>query len=168
MTDCAMCGDCCENFPLNTPQRADVWGRMILANVARAGTARYEGTGVGRKQAAWMGELEVVSGPHPFKSTDKDGNPTTEMRYRYRCPRFDPVARVCSDHANRPPVCSRYPWYDREVEAGDYRSLPARCSFVADDPSVKLLPIVEVSGGHSNRGAEDARHSDESGDRVRA
>lgn len=136
MTECARCGDCCESFPLNTPERADIWGRAMLTEVGRIG-AKHTGRGVSRKQAAWMGNLTVVAGPYRHE----DGT----MRWRYSCPLFDPVARVCTDHANRPPICSRYPWYDREPDT--YKSLPPRCSFIADTPDVKMLPIVEVRHG---------------------
>lgn len=137
MTECARCGDCCENFPLNTPERADIWGRKLLASVGRTG-AKNTGSGVNRKQAAWMGNLEVVGEPWRHE----DGT----MRWHYRCPLFDPVARLCTDHSNRPPVCSRYPWYGRD-DHGSYKNLPARCSFIADTDDVKMLPIVEVRHG---------------------
>lgn len=113
----------------------------MLAEVGRIG-AKHTGHGVSRKQAAWMGNLSVVKGPERVVPRD-GGEPY--YRWFYSCPLFDPVARVCTDHANRPPICSRYPWYDREPDT--YKSLPPRCSFVADTPDVKMLPIVEVRHG---------------------
>lgn len=149
-----MCGDCCTSFPLNTPERADIWGKKMLALIGRGG-AGWHFTGATRKMWAWMANLEIVSGPEWV--TSKDGK--SYWRWFYRCPVFDDQTRMCGDHTNRPALCRRYPWYGREPEAGDYRTLSPRCSFIADDPSVKMLPIVEVRHGRADRGPEALRHS---------
>lgn len=133
MTDCARCGDCCERFPLNTPERADIYGRKMLANV---GGRAVDSDGVQRKQWAWMGNLTPVDGPW----RDSDGT----LRWAYTCPLFDPARRTCTDHTNRPEVCRRYPHYGREPKRYPGQdSLSPRCSFNADHRT--MLPIVAVS-----------------------
>lgn len=114
----------------------------MLTGTGRWGVNKHTADGKLRKMWAWMGQLEVVSGPERMVPAD-GGKPY--YRWFYRCPIFDPVARVCTDHANRPPVCSNYPWYGREPES--YKGLPPRCSFVADTKDAKMLPIVEVRHG---------------------
>lgn len=136
MTECACCGDCCVEFPLNTPERADLFGKRILAEAGRSPAHQY--TGRYRKMAAWMANLEVVSGPFRSKADDKD---EVVLRWRYRCPLFNEETRLCGDHANRPQVCRRYPWYGKEPDTGS--DLSPRCSFNADVR--KMLPIVEVT-----------------------
>lgn len=157
MTECARCGDCCTDFPLNTPDRADIWGKSMLSRVGRSKGWHFNAAA--RKQFAWMANLEVISGPFLARFTAKDGTERAEWRWRYRCPVFDEKTRLCGDHANRPSVCRRFPHYGDEPKAGDYKSLSPRCSFVADDPSVVMLPIVEVSHGRAHDGGEDVRHS---------
>lgn len=130
MTECVGCGDCCENLPLNTPERADIWGKRLLAGDLRGSS------GVGRKQAAWMANLTVVSGPSFTKKTH-------EPRWRYACPKFDAETRRCTDYANRPPVCQRYPHYGREPKPYDGGDMSPRCSFNADHRT--MLPIVAVA-----------------------
>lgn len=158
MTECAQCGDCCTGFPLNTPERADIYGRRRLASVGRIGVSRDYSKGADRKLWTWMSNLVPIAGPFAATRIDKDGNERHELRWRYHCPVFDETTRLCGDHTNRPLLCRRFPWYGREVEVGDYRDLSPRCSFVADDPSVTMLPIVEVKHGRQNTGAEAARH----------
>jgi Fe-S-cluster containining protein len=150
VTECTRCGDCCEGFPLNTPERADVYGRKMLAGVGSRWLPPKSNDGAMRKQWAWMANLEVIAGPFPYRETDKDGKERVVMRWRYSCPIFDSVARLCSDHTNRPPVCRKFPWYGRDPKEDSYKNLPARCSFVADTGDVKMLPIVEVRHGHTN------------------
>lgn len=133
MTECAGCGDCCENLPLNTPERADIYGKRLLTGNLKGSTGKL------RKMAAWMANLTVVSGPFYLKDSK-------EPRYRYSCPVFDPVTRRCTDHANRPEVCRRYPHYEREPQPyPGLDGLSPRCSFNADHRT--MLPIVAVSSG---------------------
>lgn len=123
MTECNQCGDCCESFPLNTPQRADVYGGARLADPRVAGE--------NRKAAAWMASLTVLHGP------DERG------RWFYSCPRFDPVARRCTAYADRPHTCRDYPWYRKPPST--FRNVPARCAFKADTADYHSLPIVAVT-----------------------
>jgi len=49
--------------------------------------------------------------------------------YFYECDQFDSVTRLCKDHENRPPICSRFPKYsDEKVSESILRYLP-RCSY---------------------------------------
>lgn len=64
--------------------------------------------------------------------------------YRVRCDVFDPATRRCTAHADRPPICSGYPWYGAEPDPERGRTLDLVCSFQADVRTV--LPIVQVNG----------------------
>lgn len=130
MTECAGCGDCCENLPMNTPERADIYGKRMLASPVAAKV-----DGVTRKQWAWMAQLVPLG---LIRITEKG-----EPRYRYDCPRFDKATRRCTDYANRSPVCNRYPHYDREPKPYDGGDMSPRCSFNADHRT--MLPIVAVT-----------------------
>lgn len=133
MTECVGCGDCCENIPLNTPERADIYGKRLLAGDTRGST------GALRKMAAWLANLTVLSGP--VRAHDSN-----ELRWRYACPLFDTETRRCTDHSNRPPVCRNYPHYKREPQPyPGMDGLSPRCSFNADHRT--MLPIVAVSSG---------------------
>lgn len=160
MTECARCGDCCTDFPLNTPERADIWGRKMLALIGRGGDG-WHFKARERKMWAWMANLIVVDGPVRKEPTAEAaaGGKKPYWQWRYRCPVFNEQTRLCGDHTNRPELCVRFPWYGQEPEAGDYKHLSPRCSFVADDPSVTMLPIVEVRHGRADRGPEALRHS---------
>ena len=49
--------------------------------------------------------------------------------YFYECDQFDPVARLCKDHENRPPICSRFPGYgDEKASPSTFKYLP-RCPY---------------------------------------
>jgi len=46
------------------------------------------------------------------------------------------VARLCTAHDERPPVCRNFPWYDYDIDdPGDplpWRHRSSRCTFLAD------------------------------------
>lgn len=50
---------------------------------------------------------------------------------RYECRFFDRINRVCKTHATRPPICSGFPWYNKEPKL---KYLPTKCSFWQDLP----------------------------------
>lgn len=54
----------------------------------------------------------------------------------WTCDRFDPVARLCLAHDERPPICSDYPYYGRAIGSLVEFDSP-RCSFWADAPKDK-------------------------------
>jgi Fe-S-cluster containining protein len=131
VTECARCGDCCEHVGPNISV-PDL--RRRLANPYYAGH--------NRNQAEKLVQM----------LTERTGVRWTGTRYRvtYACTHFDRVGRLCTAHAERPDMCSGYPWYTKDgrptqqaLERGripDYFS--PRCSFVADVRP--LLSIVEV------------------------
>lgn len=59
-----------------------------------------------------------------------------------RCDAFDTATRACTAYADRPPICSGFPWYGRDPDPR--RPLDHTCAFVADVRPV--LPIVAVNG----------------------
>lgn len=48
----------------------------------------------------------------------------------YNCRHFDAETRSCTNYDNRPPMCSKYPWYDQPPDPT--KSIPPTCSYNAD------------------------------------
>ena len=118
--ECNRCGGCCEVVHPST-DIPDL--HALAANPYIVGSLR-------RQAELVLGMLdEVVAFDHGRKG--------------YTCKHFDPVTRLCTDHANRPDMCRGYPWYDRTPHKDAY--MPAQCSFQAD--LRKQLPIVAITGG---------------------
>jgi Fe-S-cluster containining protein len=139
VTECNLCGDCCDPVPLafskaDARRRLDteyvsprtranlVWVLTRLRRISRAEAARRR-----------PGAEHATSG----------GAPTNF----YECLDFDPVARACTAYDRRPPICHGYPWYGR---APAPVTLPLRCSFWADVPAAhrppEWVPIALVTG----------------------
>lgn len=107
---CAGCGSCCDPVTLD----ADVF----LAATRRARMQE-------RPDAE---DVFIARHWHPvgsWKATD--GTQCISVR----CDVFDPETRLCGAYGDRPPVCSRFPWYGREPGAGALPAYP-HCSFLAD------------------------------------
>lgn len=122
MTDCARCGDCCENIQTS-------WDLEHL-----------------RKTAEKEGDDSPNAANYRFVRdnwVDQGIDPNGAGGVTWTCLKFDSVGRTCTAHEDRPPVCSGYPWYGKEPFKGAW--LPAACSFQADIKT--MLPIVEVSNG---------------------
>jgi len=63
--------------------------------------------------------------------------------HAYRCDVFDPHTRTCTAYADRPPICSGYPWYGAQPDRE--RVLDPWCAYQADVRP--MLPIVGVTHG---------------------
>lgn len=122
MTDCSMCGDCCEDIVLNVPHG------NIVRNLSKP---RF--VGQARKDAVF-----IVNNMRPTGRVERVGK---QVRQVLECAKFDKETRTCTAHNDRPSVCFGYPWYGREPRKGD-ATMKGRCSFLAD--AYKMLPIVEV------------------------
>jgi Fe-S-cluster containining protein len=103
MTDCSACGDCCD----------PVWFPWSAADV-RQSASRGDSVDLTFIAAHWT--------PTGARRDDLHG---------YRCDRFDPVSRLCTAHAERPPICRGYPWYDDQARTS-LVVLPERCAYRAD------------------------------------
>jgi Fe-S-cluster containining protein len=137
MTECSRCGDCCDPVIVvfdpkdlaaeklaDLPDDAPDWERY-----------QYE---FFRDHWTSTSTFEVDEG---------FGRITV---HRVQCDQFDRDSRTCRAHDRRPQVCSGFPWYGRpehdvESRAQVASSLSPRCSFNADVPGRRMLPIVEVS-----------------------
>ena len=130
MTDCARCGDCCD--PVIVAFDPQEMAADLLSRSEVESHNRING--------------EFMRDHWTVESTYEAADSVTVRRVR--CDVFDPVRRLCGAHESRPPVCWGFPWYhrppgdpDREPAAA---SLSPRCSFNADVPGRRMLPIVEV------------------------
>lgn len=123
MTECAKCGDCCEAISIGCAIE------RVLDDEDTPERVRVD--------LAFMREHWHLL---PGYAAD---NP------HYSCDQFDHESRLCTAHETRPPVCRDFPWYERpEGDKGREviaRSLSPRCSFNADVPGRRMLPIVEVN-----------------------
>lgn len=145
---CARCGDCCD--PVHTSwdlddlhARAEAWVRWLLHvpeehwdRDMRADRADWRDFA-----AATLTNYDFVR-RHWTRLSDSPGG----MR-RWSCDAFDPTSRQCVAHADRPPVCSMYPWYGEPPSARAIEALP-HCSYQGDLPpdsrppqSRPLIPI---------------------------
>src|ERR1700749_1248233 len=83
-----------------------------------------------------------------FESSYDEADGELHTVHRVRCDQFARETRTCLAHGRQPQVCSGFPWYDRKPtdEASEpiRRSLSPRCSYNADVPGRRMLPIVEV------------------------
>lgn len=122
MTDCSMCGDCCEDLALNIDR-----GRILQRLADNYGTAGW------RKDAVF-----IINNMLPTGKVVRHGNTVKQV---LSCQKFDTETRKCTAHDDRPYLCEGYPWYSKAPKQGD-TTMKGRCSFLAD--AYKMLPIVEV------------------------
>jgi len=64
----------------------------------------------------------------------------------YECLAYDRLTRSCTAHDSRPPVCSEYPWYDKNPDknSASGKSMHNLCGYMEDIRTV--LPIVQING----------------------
>lgn len=143
MTECGLCGDCCED---------------ILYHSHAALRTAFKRTGSMAPSAPFVLEhWHAVNKDAFIKSSvpvGKRRRARRELRGKsiYNCDRFDPVSRLCTAHDERPPVCAGFPFYDggpiRDRIGGRYR-----CSYWWDIPPeewpkqakpIGFVPLAEV------------------------
>ena len=113
MTECLPgCGLCCDPVTLGF-RLTD----MQAQEHPSAAFAREHWTLIRTRPSAYLGGEEVDE---------------------VRCDAFDPATRLCTAREQRPPICSRFPWYDKTPD--QERELPGGCSFNADVHT--LTPIT--------------------------
>ena len=113
MTECSRCGDCCENLQLNFTKRE------LRAYV----------TDVGDDAATPVTRAHLANARFILAHWHRAAGGGTATRYA--CDAFDPSTRLCTAHADRPPICQGYPWYGAPPGSRAVK-LPAPCSFNAD------------------------------------
>lgn len=116
---CAGCGDCCENIWMYP--EFDKFRET--ENLADQETLEFI-----RKW--WVEEEEAEDG-----------------WTRWSCQKWDSETRLCGAHAERPPICSQYPWYGGEPREGKIDNL--RCSYLLDlkpgQRPVGARPLIPVT-----------------------
>lgn len=156
---CAMCGDCCERIKISLGRPG------FTAAVSTSG-----GLGVGKRAIGDWGRLQQSAGDYARDAafilrwmeptgevtdarrwTDEDGvERYVTSRQIWRCLKFDPERRVCTAHAERPRMCSEYPFYGREPGGSNTpNDDELRCSYWLDvDPDERpagarpLIPLT--------------------------
>lgn len=139
--DCAGCGRCCD--PVWLPLTALELTQLLSRISAGARVSSPDG----EENLRFIGEHMVPVVPQP--DTYLDGGPAeTSGHTAWRCDRYDPVARLCTSHDDRPPICRGWPWYGEEPYV--MTSMPDECSHqwdVAGTPAPverRLLPLWPV------------------------
>lgn len=130
MTDCAMCGDCCENIHLSVDR-----GSIVKA------------LATGRVAGVWAKDANfILKNMLPDGTVKRDGK---YVKQTLQCAKFDKTTRKCTAHDERPQLCRQYPFYGKDPkDYGGDTTMGGRCSFLAD-AGYKMLPIVEVRNGKS-------------------
>lgn len=127
MTECNGCGACCDPFMMVfAPIDITILGAQLDADEAAfyrdhlTPIRRADGR---RMVAHWStGWSEVIDGA--------TGEVSLLAAHYYRCDRYDPVAKRCTDYEHRPDVCRDYPWYGQAPDPN--KALPPTCSYRAD------------------------------------
>lgn len=127
MTDCSMCGLCCEDISIqNSPDQ------MTQLLIDRGYTCD--------DPMDYAYNVDFVLDNWIYNGPDKRNG------HQYQCAQFDTETRTCMAHESRPRVCRDYPWYrdtaDQLIKYESGRWLQPQCSFNADVRT--MLPIVEV------------------------
>ena len=156
---CARCGDCCSPVIL-TPENAELmktWaGRDYVPDPADDagwqawlddGWTEARETAVERFQtSAPTRQTADFAAKHWHLRTD-----SPEDASHYDCDQFDPGTRLCLAGDDRPPVCSRYPWYGDGPTAERAVDLYRCCSYLLDVPPADrpegarpLIPIEVI------------------------
>ena len=140
--DCAGCGSCCDPvwLELDALELATLLARMQAG--ARVSSAD------GEANLRFIGEHMVPLAEQP--ETYLDGGPAaTSGHTAWSCDRYDPVAKLCTAHDDRPPICRGWPWYGDPPYA--MSSMPGECSHQWDrEPGERgplpgrLLPLWPV------------------------
>lgn len=126
MTECSMCGDCCENIALNKDLG------LMTAQIAFGKVA-----GKYHKDAVF-----IQNNMRPTGKVVRHGKVVKQV---LECAKFDKETRKCTAHDERPEMCRQYPFYGRDpLESRGDTTMGGRCSFLAD-AGYKMLPIVEVT-----------------------
>jgi Fe-S-cluster containining protein len=72
-----------------------------------------------------------------------DGTPADI--WHVACDAFDRHTRRCTAYADRPPICSMFPWYLREPAPEAAMGLPNVCAFHDDVPGRRVLPLTVLT-----------------------
>lgn len=155
MTECARCGDCCDPvvFVDETYEQVSKWTAEALRGVPDPGMDEGWAHWV---RHGWTDEYRDVAVRRydPASRYQADANFITAHWHslgdnEYRCDQFDPAARLCAAHDDRPPVCRSFPWYGEDPVAFRTESLVPQCSYLADVPrserpegSRPLIPLT--------------------------
>jgi Fe-S-cluster containining protein len=147
-TKCARCGDCCD--PVLVGFHVEAW---VAARLAEPDLAAYTRANAEFLARRWTTTATLVR---------EDEDCEVVVGYEVRCDAFNRETRSCDAHADRPPICRDYPWYGRppadvEGRAVVAEGLSPRCSFNADVPGRRFLPLVDVSGRPGERGEVGCR-----------
>lgn len=129
MTECSMCGDCCENIALNVDLGT------LVNSTASGQVNKSQPLGGWYRDAAFIRANFIPTG-----EVRREGKRVKQV---LKCLKFDTETRTCTAHNERPSLCRRYPWYDEDPKKGD-TTMGGRCSFLADTYS--MLPIVSING----------------------
>ena len=151
MTECAKCGDCCQDIWIGSSKRRF---REIIAYgdprddaVWQAWVDSWEpDSDLRLRREAYVRDYLTAAFvvEHWHGGVRAKGKATNH----WDCDAFDPLTNLCTAHAERPPVCSDFPWYGKEPSLEPVEKLP-NCSFWADLPEETWPEPVRVTLGRT-------------------
>ena len=124
MGKCKMCGICCKTIYLGvSPERVEDMAKYTDSSMTHtdAKFIRENWIPLSRAQA-----LEI----NPRLVLEIDQKAQGKFYY-YSCTKLDPLTNLCTVRDSRPPVCSNYPWYDRDP-VGENIWYSLDCGYVND------------------------------------
>lgn len=134
MTECARCGDCCDPVLLSAG----------AAEYVFSDAAGVPEPGGQREWARRHLHFRRFRGEHQLT-----GSVRLDAGVEFDCGYFDKATRQCTAYDDRPAMCRDYPFYGRQPQADS--TMGGRCSFLADVPGIRMLPVVAVSRGAHGR-----------------
>jgi Fe-S-cluster containining protein len=127
---CKMCGMCCKALSLK-------FDKEYIINHYTKDLRREKGKG-GDLEFCYKNLVQISQkeafriNPHLEKWMDKDTD-----RFFFRCRKFNETTNLCSDHDNRPRMCSHFPWYDHPPNATELLYSPD-CGYKVDQEQLAM------------------------------
>ena len=105
MTECNKCGKCCEAlvFQYNMEEIKTQLATMYPDD---------DGINFAISHFTEITKDEAYSINSHLKRWEDREAPL----FFFTCNMYDKEKNICKDHKNRPPICSGYPWYNKEVK----------------------------------------------------
>jgi Fe-S-cluster containining protein len=131
---CAGCGDCCNPVKIEFATWANAVGQ------ARAYQPDEIDLSDPEDRSNWADCVFVAASLRPVGA---EGH-----QVYLKCANYDSDHQSCRAYGKRPPLCRRFPWYDREPDGG---IVDLRCSYLLDiapdqrpEGARPLIPITPV------------------------
>jgi Fe-S-cluster containining protein len=148
VTDCNGCGGCCDPFITVFSPASFGLGHEIHIDGSIGAKLDPDELAFAREHLTAMrrsdGRNMVRDWSRGYSEFIIDGDVRLVPAFYYRCDRYDPTERRCTDYDNRPDCCRGYPWYGDPPDT--HKALPPTCSYNADIGRPVAEMPVELQG----------------------